>query len=471
VEALRMDIREILGLKPTGIACWLVLAALGLLRYSVHHTATAAIAEARAAGCPIKLDELETMYVPVPPEENAAEIYRKAWEAYGDPGEEVHWLPFYSPGKKLCVGKPIPDDLRGVIARFLSGNTNTFELLHQAAALSKCRYPIKLEDGMEMEVPHLPKLRACTRLLALKASLCAEMGDAEKAVETLEDAVAVGESLRYEPYLIGQLARINCRDIVFGGLEQVISRTTLSANQLDTLSNVFRQAADLKPVEQGLRAETCSILEGMSKLAPLNPFKAKDLSHPLSKAEELSFWRKGLHLIYRIPFSCYRWSGILDLDKTTMVRGISKLLSAESDPFPDRLNTSERLEKYYQGLFTRCSPASRTLLPALARAVGTEARFAAGIRLASVALAVEKYRVERNLIPEQLAALVPEFLPEVPTDPFDGASLRYRKTDTGYILYSVGRNRCDDGGQEGSWKDRTGDIVFTVANLSTDAHG
>jgi hypothetical protein len=42
---------------------------------------------------------------------------------------------------------------------------------------------------------------------------------------------------------------------------------------------------------------------------------------------------------------------------------------------------------------------------------------------------------------------VPEFVPAVPLDPIDGQPLRYRPNADGtFLLYSVGENGVDDGG-------------------------
>ena len=51
-------------------------------------------------------------------------------------------------------------------------------------------------------------------------------------------------------------------------------------------------------------------------------------------------------------------------------------------------------------------------------------------------------------MPDSLSNLVPDFLESIPIDPFDGKELRYRKLDKGFVVYSVGENLSDDGGQE-----------------------
>ncbi|MEX2114225.1 MAG: hypothetical protein WD845_13620 [Pirellulales bacterium] len=60
--------------------------------------------------------------------------------------------------------------------------------------------------------------------------------------------------------------------------------------------------------------------------------------------------------------------------------------------------------------------------------------------------AVRQYALEHGEPPESLARLVPQYLSHVPDDPLGDGPLTYRRTDSGYLLYSVGRNGRDDGG-------------------------
>ena len=50
--------------------------------------------------------------------------------------------------------------------------------------------------------------------------------------------------------------------------------------------------------------------------------------------------------------------------------------------------------------------------------------------------------------PEALDALTPQFLGKLPHDVITGQPLKYRRTDDSrFVLYSVGWNETDDGGQ------------------------
>ena len=60
------------------------------------------------------------------------------------------------------------------------------------------------------------------------------------------------------------------------------------------------------------------------------------------------------------------------------------------------------------------------------------------------------------------------YLKAVPLDPFDGKPLRYKKLSPGYVVYSIGEDLSDDGGQEkkcrtsSGEKNRPWDVTFTI---------
>jgi hypothetical protein len=98
------------------------------------------------------------------------------------------------------------------------------------------------------------------------------------------------------------------------------------------------------------------------------------------------------------------------------------------------------------------------LVPDLEATLTVNASGTACRDLSLVAIAVERYRRNQGRLPEDLRRLVPDYLRAVPIDPFDGQSLRYIPGSDRYTLYSIGRNRRDDGAVE---TDET-DIVFQV---------
>jgi hypothetical protein len=86
------------------------------------------------------------------------------------------------------------------------------------------------------------------------------------------------------------------------------------------------------------------------------------------------------------------------------------------------------------------------LMPALVKA-STNSQYAIAARDATTtAIALELYRRRHGTWPAQLSDLLP-LIPEVPRDRFDGLPMKYREVDGRPMLYSVGVDRDDDGGQ------------------------
>jgi hypothetical protein len=70
-----------------------------------------------------------------------------------------------------------------------------------------------------------------------------------------------------------------------------------------------------------------------------------------------------------------------------------------------------------------------------------------GRRLLVTAIALRRHQLAHGKYPDNLNELVPNFLSAVPIDLMDGKPLRYQpKTNETYLLYSVGEDGIDDGG-------------------------
>ena len=111
--------------------------------------------------------------------------------------------------------------------------------------------------------------------------------------------------------------------------------------------------------------------------------------------------------------------------------------------------------------------------PAIDASKMARARGDTHLRLLLTEAAVRRYQLEYGSPPESLEALVPEYLSKVPGDAFGDGPLRYRRTDDGYLLYSVGRNGVDDGGQRTTYAeaviDGKGDFFFDASLDETTA--
>jgi hypothetical protein len=90
---------------------------------------------------------------------------------------------------------------------------------------------------------------------------------------------------------------------------------------------------------------------------------------------------------------------------------------------------------------------SELLADSKARAPERAISFEAQRALTVTAIALKRHELRHGSAATTLAALVPEFLREIPRDTFDGQPLRYRPGEGGsYLLYSIGKDERDDGG-------------------------
>lgn len=76
-----------------------------------------------------------------------------------------------------------------------------------------------------------------------------------------------------------------------------------------------------------------------------------------------------------------------------------------------------------------------------------ELHFLTEARLVQLELAIFRFRLDQGQDLESRAVLVPDYLPEVPADPFGEGSLRMLREGGRLVLYSVGPDGRDDGGK------------------------
>jgi hypothetical protein len=91
------------------------------------------------------------------------------------------------------------------------------------------------------------------------------------------------------------------------------------------------------------------------------------------------------------------------------------------------------------------------------------------LRLLQLELAMRLWRAENDGWPESIDELVPEYVSEIPVDPFSLEKERIKAVREGerLLIYSVGRNQTDDGGaeaeDEGGYRDPfTGDLRLDI---------
>ena len=139
--------------------------------------------------------------------------------------------------------------------------------------------------------------------------------------------------------------------------------------------------------------------------------------------------------------------------------------------FPAKITSNTNaLEKAFVGrspvttILTRHQLLAAIMLPALGNLPRKGAIGQATADEATLACALERYRLAHGQLPDRLEALAPDFVAALPHDVITGAAYKYQRTADSFLLYSVGWNETEDGGKvamKGSaWDPTEGDWVW-----------
>ena len=148
----------------------------------------------------------------------------------------------------------------------------------------------------------------------------------------------------------------------------------------------------------------------------------------------------------------------VDENELVYLKTMAKWIALSKKPYFEAKEEFPALEKELSGLPDEKAGLVKMLAPVYPRAFIQEARLDAQLGNAEIALACHLYKAKHKDFPVSLKELSPEFLPELLLDPFTGKDYIYKKTDKGFVVYSLGDNLKDDGGQWGKPKKWEGDF-------------
>jgi hypothetical protein len=130
-------------------------------------------------------------------------------------------------------------------------------------------------------------------------------------------------------------------------------------------------------------------------------------------------------------------------------------IEASKQPFPDALNRVAAVNNRIKLVVGSGNPLDKwnymitaLMMPAVGSGFEATATGLARQRAVQAAIAAERYRQANGAFPKRLSDLVPGYLAAVPSDPFDGQPLRSMERPGELVIYSVSRNKIDDGGVE-----------------------
>jgi hypothetical protein len=301
--------------------------------------------------------------------------------------------------------------------------------------LPRGRYQLPVDgDLFAVGADDMQKSRTTIYVLQVGAALRAQEGDMDGAAESCQAMLNTAGSLKGHPSLIGLLVRIAEQHIAIDAVERVLAQGAVSEPQLKKLQELFQREADDDGMYQALRGERAAlhqmysdIQDGKSTVSQMIGGNSGGPANPSATGRLLD-----------------AFPNVILKDYPDYLRTMNANIRACKLEPNQRAAEMSRLEQEARG---KGGLLSRMMLPALSKFSDAPLRSQAYLRCAITAIAAERFRLKNGAWPHTLDELVTDgLLARVPTDPFDSKLLRWKRTPTGAIVYSVGRDRIDNGG-------------------------
>jgi hypothetical protein len=322
-----------------------------------------------------------------------------------------------------------------------------FDLMREAVKRPYARMDGDYHYPPTMPIPNFINVRAVAQTLAQRAQCYLLLGQPDKALQELT--------------LLNDLHRL-MEGAPTGKPMTLVSamiNVAVVGVYADTIADGFRLHAWQEPQLIAIQKQL-----GHINLAPF----LKESFHE----EQVSAWHiwqplMAQYEVQRIP-SATLWQKIRNLRPPNIMRGffyfnivnVVRLdqMIVDSIDLSQRVVLPQKTAEFQREIDTLDHSHSWQVLPYKLLAAIAVPNFTKAVQTfafdqtkadeAQIACALERYRIARGNYPEILNELVPQFIDKLPHDIIGGQPLKYRRTNDGnFILYSVGWNETDDGGQ------------------------
>ncbi len=428
------DDRESGGLRPWQVilgVCVLLIVAIILWVFIEKNNVESRLQALRDQGQPTSYAEWAEKYRVPPGIENAAELYRMAAGAFVKPIDDVN-TPFTrsQKAKQPPKGTPLPEEMIQTAEQFLTDNEQVLALLRKAKSIEHSYY----ERGSSQDMPPLAEIRDCVRLLAAAAVLEANRGNTAGSMAYLDDAMHTAQSLHNQPELVSYLVRLACFGLCVDVMQHTLSLTTFTNEQLVELEHMLSEAGSSLDLARAFSGERCGSIELIN-----NPSLLEGGGGPLM-----------------VP-------GIKSVGLGDVLDYMGSCIEACELPPVERIARLKELGEELEQL-SALHVVVKILAPALSRIAEIDLLCRTELDMARTAVAIERYRLAKGERPKDLGELIPDYLDQVPVDPYDEQPIRYRPDEIGYVLYSLGPDAQDNEGlsKEEANRDAPYDWPFVV---------
>ena len=409
----------------------------------------AKLAELRAAGEPATAADLYTIYRVPAGADNVTQLWTQAGLAFDNPdfSQRVQGIPIVGTTDLTIPPPGTSWPEKDATAALLAEYETELKMIHEAVQRGgEAQFPLKFEDGFNVLLPNTQRMRSCARMISLEAHVRAHDGDARGAAESIRAALQIGNGVKREPILVSHLVRIALDGIGHQLIRDQMPHIEFAEDDLRQMQQILRSA--------DYRAECKRALQGERVLGSM-AFRDRKMARTMG-APGVSF---GV--------------GARNEDLLLYLDCLTSMVNAMDKPWPTALDEVDKIQQKInatakKSALTRARYALTLMsVPAVDAVVAAGARADSSRQMVDAAIAIELFRRTEGRIPAQLNELVPQYLPAVPIDAFDGQPIRYVVGEKKFTLYSIGRDRTDNGG-DGGESGFDPDVVLTMPIRAAD---
>jgi hypothetical protein len=339
-------------------------------------------------------------------------------------------------------------------ADWLSKRLDTFKtaltMARELKDMSDGRYPFEPEAAVPPTRFRRLGVRDLCLLLKWDAALRAQASDATGALESCLALQHAARSFGDQPEFMAQLVRAAGNVIGASALERTLAQshlTTTSEPALKRLQDILAGELAEPTTLIAMRGERAGIHQLLQAYADgkIDQKIVGRASNLPSAVEEV--------LLSRVPGYLARQRAALLLWQTDFIEALKLPLVVTELQIPALRQRAENGPTLVRSMAYNILNLRQDNLQAQAK-----------IACAVSAIAAQRFRLSRQRWPDTLDVLVKTgFLITALADPFDSKPLRLKRTEDGLIIYSVGRDGIDNGGNLSTHPAATGaDVGFRL---------
>jgi hypothetical protein len=425
----------VLGLIVADLIAMLV----GYLRYRDRQQLAAVIAETDRLDPGWRLADLLASRPPLSDAENGAMRLLGA-----DEYRQNEWIPFNLDvylGTVAPCETLLPERAKELRAKLAAKEPAIVEA-RQMADLPRGRFPTDwLSNPLVAKVPD-EQVRSVIHLLMFDVDRRLTDGDLDGALISCRAAIRGSQYIAEEPSLLAFLVRGGCQAATLIRIERILAQGQAGDAALKSTQALLQDEAS-RPVLfetlRGERATTDFIFDQLDR-----DLLNREEFEQMSNVRSVRNWKTGFPSLDDFVASLrVNWSmGSVPAARARILEYHTQFLAIAKLPPEDQSEPLNRLAARLAGE----SALVRAFAAPIPKIADANWRTLARQRAAIALIAAERYRLRHGRWPDSLAQLTPDLLPRIPLDPFSKATLLYGKRDDGVVIYSVGYDAKDDGG-------------------------